>query len=50
MFRLREESFSDKTFRAIAVDVDDDYKDLIQSEDLLIKVNFEKEVKELQNR
>ena len=49
MFRLREESFSDKTFRAIAVDVDDDYKDLIQSEDLLIKVNFEKEVKELQN-
>lgn len=49
MFRLRAEDFSDNNFRAIAVDVDENYKELIQSEDLMVMVNLEKEVKELQD-
>ena len=48
LFKLREEEFSGKTFRAVAVDIDENYKKDIEKEDLLVLVDLYDEVIELQ--
>ena len=48
LFKLREEEFSGKTFRAVAVDIDENYKKDIENEDLLVLVDLYDEVIELQ--
>ena len=48
LFKLREEEFSGKTFRAVAVDIDENYRKDIEKEDLLVLVDLYDEVIELQ--
>ena len=48
MFRIREEDFSGKKFRAISVDVEDVHKKDIESEDLMVLVPLYEEVISLQ--
>ena len=48
LFKLREEDFSGTTFRAVAVDIDENYKKDIENEDLLVLVDLYDEVIELQ--
>ena len=48
LFKLREEKFSGKTFRAVAVDIDENFKKDIENEDLLVLVPLYDEVIELQ--
>ena len=48
LFKLREEEFSGKTFKAVAVDIDENYKKDIENEDLLVLVDLYDEVIELQ--
>ncbi|MDG1720919.1 MAG: DUF2779 domain-containing protein, partial [Bacteroidia bacterium] len=48
LFKLREEEFSGKTFRAVAVDIDENYKKDIENEELLVLVDLYDEVIELQ--
>jgi hypothetical protein len=48
LFKLREEKFSGKTFRAVAVDIDENFKKDIETEDLMVLVLLYDEVIELQ--